>query len=63
MHAAKSTYEITEHLDTVDAFYATIEGITDTELYDDSKILSIKGLEINSERHKEKYENFFLQVL
>ena len=56
MHAAESTYEITEYLDTVDAFYATIEEITDTELYDNSKILSIKGLEINSEKHREQYE-------
>ena len=56
MQAAESTYEITKHLDTVDAFYATIEKITDTEMYDNSKILNVKGLEINSQKHREQYE-------
>ena len=56
IHAAESTYEITEYLDTADAFYATIEKITDTEMYDNSKILNVKGLEINSQKHREQYE-------
>ena len=56
IHAAESTYEITEYLDTVDVFYATIEKITNTEMYDNSKILNVKGLEINSQKHREQYE-------
>lgn len=58
IYAAESTYEITEYLDTVDAFYATIEKITDTEMYDNSKILNVKGLENNSQKHREQYEIF-----
>lgn len=56
INVAESTYELTEYLDTVDAFYATIEKITDTEMYDNSKILNVKGLEINSQKYREQYE-------
>lgn len=56
INVAESTYELTEYLDTVDAFYATIEKITDTEMYDNSKILNVKGLESNSQKYREQYE-------
>jgi len=56
--AAETLIDVTNSLDTIDAFYATIEEISDTELYDNSKILTIKGLEINSQNHQEQYKIF-----
>ena len=37
-----------------DAFYATIEGISDTEVYG-VKEITVKGLDINDKNHREKY--------